>query len=1049
MPLDLLTKEELITAALATKRPVAFLVGSPLSLKDGIGVPGVTEILDFVRAEIRDRVAFALPRFENALAGKTGSDAYQEAMQWLGRNVGQDAINDVIQTAVLKARKAGVGKPPKETDGQPDEWNIPLGTASLGEMVAGANERFLGPVLTTNFDPLISLAVRSAGGRSGRRVLTADGTLAGVTEDEPGMRTVVHLHGYWRDSDTLHTQAQLTNPRQKLTKSLQRLLQRRTLIVAAYGGWDDVFTQALIELMNDEQAPLDVIWCFYESDADTVKARYGRLLAAVEPATVMNRFRTFGGIDCHSIFGEILSTLRGMTPAAAVPSVVSPLAGWDLVDAAYLGALPPLRPEEVVRYFDGATPTWRHATCADIPSRAAVTEIGRRLAEARSSNAACSLQLIRAAGGEGKTTLLLQSAAAAAKDGGWNVLWRTTPRVGLPPEHVRTLNPTKHWLIVADDAENLIHDLSEASRLLHEAGRAHVHFLLASRDTDWRHFHGDRQSWGTRLNKHPDMLLHELRADDAKMLVEAWQKYGDDGLRKLASVPNTDQQVTALLDAVHGAAAARDEGSFFGGLLAVRFGPDGLRNHVVTLLTRLKGTQIENSTRNLFDALLYVAACHGVGIPGIDETVLANLLGVERDWVKTLVVNPLGEEAAAVRNAGYVLTRHSKVAAAILVAAHELFDADLGEVWGRIVDQTIASDRELRLEMRWFSQAILVGPRLQRELPRQLPEKRRNEIAVVAAQVAARQKSEWLGCIVNLGKTYRNAGNLPAAIQVFRNNLATAPSKVDFTDVIRGYWYEWGVAEGSMGDGALHRAADAWLQGLSLADHLETAPITPEQSNLSCAGLGVAFGKLAEPRPDCPFARARRAAAYLGRLAIDRLARPDPKGLGYYRKYDREADTIGTPHAKSNEEAIDWLTAAVAQAGRELQDPFLKALLKPEQVSFNMLREFLNPAPQPRPRAKPYVSTPAPQARPMAEAGHVLAQLSSSFEDRVKAGIERVLRQAWEAVPIATAEEKRLSTAKEKATDIIKRLSPAIRKQVGSHFHAENWETLKSRDPKA
>lgn len=1042
MLLDLLTKEELLTAALATKRPVAFLVGSPLSLKDGIGVPGVTEILDFVRAEIRDRVAFALPRFETALAGKTGGDAYQEAMKWLGKNAGQDAINDVIQTAVLKARKAGVGEPPKGTDGQPDEWSIPLGTASLGEMVARANERFLGPILTTNFDPLISLAVRNAGGRSGRRVLAVDGTLAGAAEDELGMCTVVHLHGYWRDSDTLHTQAQLTNPRQKLTKSLQRLLQRRTLIVAAYGGWDDVFTQALIELMNDEQAPLDVIWCFYESDVDKVKAKYGKLLAAVEPATVMNRFRAFGGIDCHSIFGEILSTLRGMTPAVAVPSVVSPLAGWELVDAAYLRILPPLRPEEVVRYFDGATPTWRHATCADIPSRAAVAEIGRRLAEARSSKAACSLQLIRAAGGEGKTTLLLQSAAAAAKDGGWNVLWRTTPRVGLPPEHIHTLDPTKHWLVVADDAENLIHDLSEASRLLHEAGRSHVHFLLASRDTDWRHFHGDRQSWGTLLKQHPDILLRELRDGDANILIEAWRKYGNDGLRELATLSSPERQIAALLAAVHGAAGARDEGSFFGGLLAVRFGPVGLRNHVVALLSRLREVQIANSNRSLFDALLYVAACHAVGIPGIDENVLADLLGVERDWVQTLVVIPLGEEAAAVRSAGHVLTRHTKVAATILVAAEQDIGVDIAEVWRAIVRQTVQTSKDGGVSRQTHAKIVHAGPRLQRELPQQFTEQRRKEIAVAAAKARTTAEPDRLCALVDLGKIYRNAGDRPAAVEMFRQNIGSLSSKVDFQSDVRGYWYEWGVAEGSAGNDATRRAADAWLQGLSLADHLKTAPITTEQAKLSCAGLGVAFGKLSKPLPDCPFARARRAAAYLGRLTTS-----DSKALGYFEKYDREADKIGTPHPKNFEEAVVWLTTAVVQAGRELQDPFLKALLRPEQVSFNMLREFLNPAPPPRPRAKPYVPTPAPQARSIAEAGHVLAQLSSSFEDRVKAGIERVLTQAWEAVPIATAEEDRLSTAKRKATDIIKRLSPAIRKQVGSHFHAGNWETLKSRDP--
>jgi hypothetical protein len=379
------------------------------------------------------------------------------------------------------------------------------------------------------------------------------------------------------------------------------------------------------------------------------------------------------------------------------------------------------------------------------------------------------------------------------------------------------------------------------------------------------------------------------------------------------------------------------------------------------------------------------------------------------------------------------------VATAILVAAHEVFKVDLAEVWGRIVRRTIATDRELRLEMRWFSQAILVGPRLQQELPRQLPEKLRNKIAIAAAQIASVQKTEWLGCIVNLGKTYRNAGDFPAAVKVFRDNLPTAPNKIDFPEVIRGYWYEWGMSVGALEDDGSHLGADAWLQGLSIADHLPTAPITFERAKLSFAGLGVAFGKLAESRPDCPFARARRACAYLGRLTTS-----DPKALGYFAKYDRDADRIYTPYPEGIEDAIAWLTTAVAQAGRKLEDPFLKALLKPEQVSFNMLRDFLNPAPRPRP--KQYTPLATPQALPIAEAKPV--QLPSDFQERINTGIERVLKQAWEAVPGDTADVDRFSVAKRKASDIIPRLSPAIRRQVNSFFHSKNWEPLKSRDPK-
>ena len=53
---------------------------------------------------------------------------------------------------------------------------------------------------------------------------------------------IVHLHGYWRGSDTLHTPAQLTTRRRRLTASLQRLLTRHSVVVISCGGWDPSLT---------------------------------------------------------------------------------------------------------------------------------------------------------------------------------------------------------------------------------------------------------------------------------------------------------------------------------------------------------------------------------------------------------------------------------------------------------------------------------------------------------------------------------------------------------------------------------------------------------------------------------------------------------------------------------------------------------------------------------------------------------------------------------------------------------------------------------------
>jgi len=924
-------KGALISIARNADKPVAFLVGAPLSEDSGGGVPGVSPMLSLVSAEVRARDSSQLSRYEAALAGKSGSDAYQAALEWLQANFGQSAVNRVVHAAVLKARKAA-SSATFYGDGAAGEWYIPNGTRQLALLVCSDRERYPGPLLTTNFDPLLSLAIEEGGGQAHLRVIQSDGGLA--YDVKPlGSIDVVHLHGYWRDSDTLHTPAQLTASRPRLRAALQQILKQRTLIVAAYGGWDDVFARALAEVAVDDASEVNVLWCFRDTEIGEVKRKYTTLFERVEPAIIRGRFLAYGGIDCHAIFGEI----GAFPPTAPLAKMVlsCPLAGWQRTNSAYLSALPKLRPEEVIRYFDGAVPTWRHAVSDAIPRRQAVTDVTNRLAKLQLGKDDCSLQLIRAAGGEGKTTLLLQAACDAVQSGEWIVLWRPSPHVGLPPEHVVGLDTTKQWLIVADDAENIVVDLAESARFLHEAGRSNVHFLLAARDTDWRFFRGDNPPWDTWLKRQKDILLRGITRGDAKSVVEAWRKCGADGLRELAALASADEQVTALVDAVKDAAQIRDEGSLFGGLLTVRFGQQGLSAHVRSLLNHLKEEAIEGSTRSLFDALVYVAACHAVGIPGLDENVLADLVGVPRDWVQSRVVRQLGEETAGVQSAGHVLTRHSKVAAAVLVEADQSLGVDLAEIWSAVVRQTVRTSRDVSVGYQSHAKIVHAGPRLQKALPKQLSEERRKEIAIATANAVVEAEPDRLDFITDLGRTHRFADSFIDAVQVFRNNLADARSKVDYEDNIRGYWYEWSVCEGESGDEPENALTNAWLGGLSLADHLNPGPITEEQAKLSCAGLGLAFGKLAQPRQDCPFALGRRAATYLGRRGGY-----DPKAH-FFDRHDREANKIGTPHPKDVKEAIAWLTTAVAQAGHELQDAFLSNLEDPDHVSFMTLEVFL------------------------------------------------------------------------------------------------------------
>lgn len=321
MPIDIHPKKALLNAAICSDKPVAFLVGSPLSIDSSGGVAGIDDMLGFVREEVYATLPNAIDELDNAINSKSGVEAYQAAMQWLQANFDQDAVNRVVRSAVLKARKPGAGEL-SEGDGNAGDWILPAGTSSLAKLVCSAARKFPGPILTTNFDPLLSLAIYAEGGQAHRRILDSDGSLGRDAEGDHGSIKVVHLHGYWRDADTLHTPAQLTRDRPKLTNSLKRLLGHKKLIVAAYGGWDDVFTAALADLMNDDEAPLDVLWCFFQDDPKHIKKDNKKLLKKMRGRS---RFRAYGGIDCHTIFTEIHSALntRDSPVEARVDAIVS------------------------------------------------------------------------------------------------------------------------------------------------------------------------------------------------------------------------------------------------------------------------------------------------------------------------------------------------------------------------------------------------------------------------------------------------------------------------------------------------------------------------------------------------------------------------------------------------------------------------------------------------------------------------------------------------------------------------------------------------------
>lgn len=233
------------------QQEVIFLVGSGLSspiMAGSQGVLGTERVIELIRGEFNDDPG-QLTSFDDTLT-TAKEKRYQAAFLFLQGRLGQSAANEIIRRAVLAAHPSRT-LPPAESaqvSALSDEelrtldldtrWHLNPGTEALGKLVACHPERFGKLVLTTNFDPLIEVAIRRAGGECFKSAIHADGNLS---QTEARGCHVAHLHGYWYGSDTLHSAGQLQQPRPHLKASLASLLRHKLIVVCGYGGWDDVF----------------------------------------------------------------------------------------------------------------------------------------------------------------------------------------------------------------------------------------------------------------------------------------------------------------------------------------------------------------------------------------------------------------------------------------------------------------------------------------------------------------------------------------------------------------------------------------------------------------------------------------------------------------------------------------------------------------------------------------------------------------------------------------------------------------------------------------
>ncbi|WP_354395774.1 SIR2 family protein [Streptomyces atratus] len=817
-----------------SNRPVAFIVGSGVSAG---AVDGVGAIVGSMRGMLGNPREIDL--FDEQVTGPSDVERYQQAAGFAEEYRGQDWLNIVIRQAVLGAcpnltpeRRTQLAwaneKELKAFERDSPSWRLTSATEALGRLLQLLPKERRGAVITTNFDPLLEIAVRRAGARAHWQQIDLDGKLSRGEDDDTV--DIAHVHGYWRRGDTLHTVYQLQKPRPELHGSLRGSLSDHTLVVVGYSGWDDAFSRSLREYVQEKDAKgVDLIWCSY--DELTEASFSSGLLRELGEAP---RRSFYHQIDANRLFPDLVD--------AYVAAVECPH-GWRPINRPMLDAMGVRTPgeEEVVAFFDGAQPDWPEAMDHRIPRLSPVTDLNEAVRHCFDGDSGG--QIVAAVGpmGEGKSMVLRQATVDLVRSrDDVTVLWRDRG-TSVDPDAVLAIpqRAGHHILLVSDDGALVIDGLRQLLTKCRTQGRADIYALLAAQECEWR----NRRAWLELDDFLADTVtLHGLTEADGEAIVVAWQDFG--ALRELAKVPESERahRLVDLSSAPYG----RRQSSLVGAMLKLRYGPL-LDEHVAELLRRIEEhPKVGNAT--LRETFLMIAVLHSAynvkkrRIQPMSVRILAEALQAKPAAIEMQVEDTLRKEAALSEHGESLWVRHVSIADAALRISRAQCPGELISVIRKLVRAAVQlSPAAGALDDDLYSVAYL-SSRLSN-----------GEEAVAASEAAVAAAPARLSYQTSLMSALRKATRLPEA---HRTAEQAVKGMADMSDPESkwGFLLEWGTVAGQ----DRHPASNALLDGVAL-----TLSVHEHQIVSALGNMAVPLTKLHEQTSDPVYLNALRGVVGL------------------------------------------------------------------------------------------------------------------------------------------------------------------------------------------
>jgi len=358
---------ELLYECAREKKRLTFVVGSGLSLPVIPDVRGMLAVADLYAqghpVSTGLLAALELSRNEFGSSIATYRAYWREFAKWIAK----DEFDLIAQDAVLRAYQStnptfsGRGRwqrldPTRARQMERDlhGWNLPDGLAALGGLLAAMPESFVdGQILTTNFDPLLEVAIK----RAGRVAVSVPLDLEAETPlvRASGAILVHHLHGFWRDDPRYRRQRLLHDPdyldqhHAPLARQVSKLITTDTVCIVGHSGWDGIVADAL-RLTALEGRELTVLWAARSEGGGAVLERRFHHTASAAHRRPSPRF--FSSVEGDALFTRLAERFRITVGRGQKTARRHRHSQWERELISEPGTVPPTGSLDLLRQLD-------------------------------------------------------------------------------------------------------------------------------------------------------------------------------------------------------------------------------------------------------------------------------------------------------------------------------------------------------------------------------------------------------------------------------------------------------------------------------------------------------------------------------------------------------------------------------------------------------------------------------------------------------------------------------------------------------------------------